>query len=374
GNGILDTTPTPETCDGGMKACPEINGIYMFGMAPCIATCDGYDENYCKMSADCEGYPDYLSGADFNLCYFKGNYVPDTAQGQCYDNSAEMGAGCPAPGADFFGQDAQYGGSGKYISMVVTDVVGDDYTGLQWHQMVPQLYSDCNSEMYCTWAQAVTYCENSMSGGYSDWRLPTDKELESIIEYSGIVPMVPEGVFTMFDAEYFWSSTENVANPTMSAWATYFAIGTSQPAPKTSQYKAICVRGTFFPTDTKTFTHEWRGGDEVYLDDQTGLMWTGDYWYSDVVPVSDWTEALAYCETGEFAGYTDWRLPSINELGTTYDRTWATPPADFPGFSSYAFWSSTSRPDAPTAAYYLTSGGSTGSQVKTLSGAVRCVR
>lgn len=222
----------------------------------------------------------------------------------------------------------------------------------------------------------MAYCGNSMAGGYTDWRLPTDEELESIIDYSGVSPMVPESAFIMFESTYFWTATENQANPTTSAWAVYFAIGTIQPAPKTSQYKAICVRGTFFPAKGggKTFSEQMRGGVKVFVDDETGLMWTGDYWYSEVTPVSDWKAALDYCENGTFGGFTDWRLPNINELRTMYDRTWPSIPSDFPGLSSYAFWSSTTRPDAPGAAYYVTIGGSVGSQIKGLSGAVRCVR
>lgn len=34
------------------------------------------------------------------------------------------------------------------------------------------------------WDDAISYCENSVLGGYTDWRLPNAKELHSIVDYS----------------------------------------------------------------------------------------------------------------------------------------------------------------------------------------------
>ena len=304
--------------------------------------------------------------------------IVDTGQTKCYDNTIEISA--PQPGQPYYSQDAQYqSNQPRYTLSGDGLTVYDNNTGLVW-QRSPGTDGDGSltksDKLTWTQAQARPATLNAAHyGGYSDWRLPSDRELESLIEYSGIVPMVPEGAFIMFDAEYFWSATENQDAPATMAWATYFAIGTTQPQQKTNQYKAICVRlGPFFPTEQKMFTAQMRGGYQVYIDSHTNLMWTGDYWYSDTVPVSDWLSALAYCEEGAFGGYTDWRLPNINELRTTYDRTWTSTPPDFPGLSSYSFWTSTSRPDMPDGAYYVTSGGTTGSMVKTLPGAVRCVR
>ena len=37
---------------------------------------------------------------------------------------------------------------------------------------------------YSNWEQALSYCENLSLGGRDDWRLPTAKELQSIVDYS----------------------------------------------------------------------------------------------------------------------------------------------------------------------------------------------
>nr|NQU93803.1 DUF1566 domain-containing protein [Bacteroidota bacterium] len=56
-------------------------------------------------------------------------------------------------------------------------------------------------------------------------------------------------------------------------------------------------------------------GDGTVTDLNTGLMW-------QQVPSSDdytWQEAVDYCESLEFAGYDDWRMPSCKELYSISD-------------------------------------------------------
>ena len=49
-------------------------------------------------------------------------------------------------------------------------------TGLMW------LQNDSGKAM--TWQQALAYAEASTVDGYSDWRLPNAKELQSIVDYT----------------------------------------------------------------------------------------------------------------------------------------------------------------------------------------------
>jgi Protein of unknown function (DUF1566) len=48
----------------------------------------------------------------------------------------------------------------------------------------------------------------------------------------------------------------------------------------------------------------------TWTDPDTGLMWTKKDNGSDV----DWNQASAYCSKLQLAGYSDWRLPTIEEL------------------------------------------------------------
>ena len=80
-------------------------------------------------------------------------------------------------------------------------------------------------------------------------------------------------------------------------------------------------------------------GDGTITDLATGLMWMQD----DSGYGMEWEDALAYCEELEFAGHTDWRLPSVKELQSIVDYGRQDPAID-PVFSAVLswYWSSSS--------------------------------
>ena len=57
-------------------------------------------------------------------------------------------------------------------------------------------------------------------------------------------------------------------------------------------------------------------GDGTVTDSQTGLMWAKSSSPGDLA----WEDAATYCKTPAIAGYkySDWRLPTIEELKTLY--------------------------------------------------------
>jgi len=57
-------------------------------------------------------------------------------------------------------------------------------------------------------------------------------------------------------------------------------------------------------------------GNSVVQDTQTGLMWTAKDNGEDI----NWHKARIYCETFKGGDYNDWRMPSISELTTLYDK------------------------------------------------------
>jgi hypothetical protein len=59
-----------------------------------------------------------------------------------------------------------------------------------------------------------------------------------------------------------------------------------------------------------------------WTDPETGLTWTKSDNGSDV----DWKQATTYCTNLRQGGYSDWRLPTIDELQGIYD-----PSVDVPG-------------------------------------------
>ncbi len=53
-----------------------------------------------------------------------------------------------------------------------------------------------------------------------------------------------------------------------------------------------------------------------WTDPSTGLMWAG----KDNGKGVSWKGAMKYCRNLRSTGYTNWRLPTLSELGAIYDR------------------------------------------------------
>ena len=82
---------------------------------------------------------------------------------------------------------------------------------------------------------------------------------------------------------------------------------------------------------------EYQVDSDVVTDTETGLMWM----QSNDLSNRYWLSALDYCHYLELHGYTDWRLPNVNELVSLVDYGRFDPAID-PVFAcpSNFFWSS----------------------------------
>ncbi len=147
--------------------------------------------------------PDEPSGASFTLV--------DTGQTICYSDSGVISA--PAIGADYYGQDPQYDGPVMRYTDNNDGTVTDQSTGLMWQQ-------DPGSKV--TFAQAVAGAASYELAGHDDWRLPTIKELYSLIDFSGVTgtsaaTSTPYIDTAYFDFSYGDESTERFID---SQWVT----------------------------------------------------------------------------------------------------------------------------------------------------------
>jgi len=128
-----------------------------------------------------------------------GNYVVvDTGQTTFYDNSSVISA--PSPGAAFYGQDAQHDGSQpSYTTSGDGLTVYDNNTELTWTQGADWTGDGVvNVNDKFTYAEALAYVDTLNGenyGGHSDWRVPTTKQLYSLIDFRGTDPP-PEGTST----------------------------------------------------------------------------------------------------------------------------------------------------------------------------------
>jgi formylglycine-generating enzyme required for sulfatase activity len=117
--------------------------------------------------------------------------------------------------------------SGRYT--ISGGTVFDTKTKLTWQQTAPAVgYA---------WAAAKTYCQTLSLGG-TGWRLPTMKELQSIVDYSSSrAPFVDPSAFPAQTGS--WSSSLVPGSPT-SAWAV--SDGTTFTIVTTALLPAQCVR------------------------------------------------------------------------------------------------------------------------------------
>jgi len=99
--------------------------------------------------------------------------------------------------------------------------ISDKGTGLVWQK------SDDGKTR--NWEQALSYCENLTAAGRDDWRLPSAKELQSIVDYSrspsATNSAAIDPIFGIMEMEsYFWSATTHLDGPKPSH-AAYVAFG-----------------------------------------------------------------------------------------------------------------------------------------------------
>jgi hypothetical protein len=111
--------------------------------------------------------------------------------------------------------------------------VADTATGLTWQKQddnVTRSHSD-----------AISYCNGLILAGNSNWRLPSIKELITIVDYRSNDPAINGDVFPNTNSAFYWSVSSR-ANSLDSAWDIDFNFGSSFSANKSDQLFVRCVR------------------------------------------------------------------------------------------------------------------------------------
>jgi hypothetical protein len=254
--------------------------------------------------------------------------IVDTHQTHCF--TADSVITC---GTSFAGQDAEYTGNAPAYQVNGDGTVTDIVTGLMWQQ---------DPGPKTNYDSAIAGVNGFNLAGYTDWRVPTIKELYSLIVFTGLDPSgessVSDSLRPFIDDSAFVFSygdtnagervidsqwvTSNVYNSTvMNGEQCFFGVNFADgrikcyPTSGRGSYFSIYVRGN--PSyGANSYVDN---GNGTVSDAATGLTWT----QSDNGTGVLWQDALAYCETLDFAGASDWRLPNIKELHslTDYSRS-----------------------------------------------------
>ena len=338
-------------CVGTTYSCND-HGTCNGDDADC--TCDvGYAGTFChQCDPNALGEYPYCFLPNSAFCITSQCFdIPPTNQDSCYDN--EVLLTCPGEagtetcgGVDFCGQDAQYpdkmrtytcyeadgevGDCSMMIPVAEDEVVTDSLTGLMWQRM----YASSRN-----WDDAVDYCDELEYGGYTDWRLPSQLELLSIVDNGTINPSTDALAFRGTPSGRFWTS---ILQPSTEGGARYvgFTYGQCSYYGKTKGCYVRCVRGGYQGSSEGTFDPFVIIGtvEQTVIHKTTGLEW-------QKTTASDlsWQQSMAYCENLDYAEHTDWRLPNVKELQSLINNETISPCSDFPEMPSVNFWSSSTN-------------------------------
>jgi hypothetical protein len=120
---------------------------------------------------------------------------------------------------------------GRYT--VTNGAVYDRVSTLTWQQTPP-------AQTY-VWSDAAAYCQAlTLAGWSSGWRLPTVKELASIVDFRAGAPSIDSAAFPATSPTAFWSATPLVGAPT-EAFVVYFDYGEIHYVLVTTLSAARCV-------------------------------------------------------------------------------------------------------------------------------------
>lgn len=302
-----------------------------------------------------------------------------TGQTACFDNDGNT---ITAPNEEeaLYGQDGNFRDGAKMSYSNHGDgIIIDNNTGLMWEE-IP------SSEGF-SWEDAKEYCKKLNLGAYSDWRLPTAKELYSISDFGRSWPYLDTTYFKLATghvdkSEQFWTSHLYVGSTAEGQENAAFGVnhvtghikaypsgkgmdknnmppqnenngnhpggngpqGTPPPGRSMSQNSQNGTmppppggQNSKRPSGNPMLKHVRAVRGSQYAvnafadnsngtvsDTASGLMWAQD----DSGEGLNWEEALIFAKNSKLAGYSDWRLPNVKELQSIVDYSFAPGASD----------------------------------------------
>ncbi|CAK0754286.1 conserved exported hypothetical protein [Gammaproteobacteria bacterium] len=246
--------------------------------------------------------------------------------------------------------------------------VTDSTTGLTWKRCAEgQTWTGTTctgSATAYTWDQANA--RTSTFAGYSDWRLPNIRELQTIVDRTVYSPAIDRTVFPNAPESNCWSASA-LAGYSNDAWSVDFGNGYAGSNSKNHSFPVRLVRGgqsfSLLGLSRPSTDYSDNGGGTV-VHTPTGLIWkrcsegqtwTGSTCSGDATTYT-WDEAVTL--TGSFAGHDDWRVPTEEELislvdytirypGPTINNTW------FPNTPASYFWSASADANVSASAWFV---------------------
>lgn len=284
-----------------------------------------------------------------SIIYANATYpVVDTDQIIYYNNVDEISA--PAPGESFYGQDAQFEGNQPDYTDNGDATITDNVTGLMWSKTCDtDGDGDIDYDDKMSYDEAIASVSDVNIGGYTDWRIPSIKDLYSLIIFSGVDPSGYQGstagLIPFIDTDYFdfaygdESAGERIIDAQMVSTTLYVStIMNNDPAMFGVNFADGRIKGYGTGSmpgqteDKQFYVYYVRGNvdygtndledneDGTISDNATELMWS----LNDSGEALNWEEALDWVQqknNENYLGYNDWRLPNVKELQSLVDYT-----------------------------------------------------
>ena len=290
---------------------------------------------------------------------------------------------CPKENEELYGQDAQYASRKGCVAHSYTEIENPEEIDISKFQAPPFIKDDVTGLTWWFTGREGSYEEMkdecSVSyGGIEDWRLPTPKELATLSDLGMLYGSKIDPVYfeELYSDTSLPSSKSYGYDLILTSLEGYFYMlqygvimrafsgGLEEPTRSSSpDGYLMCVSGEKYgEVSAETYSTVTENGQEMILDSSTNL-----FWQKDPVKKATWKEALDYCESLDYAGHSDWRLPNKNELLSLVDYSKLEEaeeePVDepelrdvteeedevgaissFPGMTPDIFWTSTPAP------------------------------
>ncbi len=244
----------------------------------------------------------------------------------------------------------------------------DTLTGLMWLKDANYAKTighdpDGTGDGRMTWEHALDFVKTINVGGYTDRRLPNINELMSLVNYGleDQSPWLRYHGFRNIEADFahpsrYWSSSHGYYKdhaytirwydayiyPERKSWVgAKFFVWLVRGNPESPPAKVWQPgQEKYYDTDESWISCEGTGqdgeiragadwpvprftdhGDGTVTDNLTGLMWTKDARITITQGLGhlSWKDAINFCNNLELGGYTDWRLPNVNEMRSLID-------------------------------------------------------
>ncbi|HOD00018.1 MAG TPA: DUF1566 domain-containing protein [Myxococcota bacterium] len=258
------------------------------------------EDGYCSggsCSSDCwkGSCPAGLGPASSCRCV-----VPSSGSRLCLSEGGFVDCEELRPGYPWSGQDAQLVSGARSFVDNGDGTVTDQVTGLEWER---DAFTPLSMEL------AIEHCFYHFDLPGDGWRLPTIRELFSLIDF-GQTTCMWDPVFgdSCSGDRMFWSSTQAYMTANV---CTLHPRGNIEACELDGLNRVRCVRGDLPPPDP--VPDRYLAFEQVVLDRATGLGWQN---VSSFQPM-EWAEGLRACQR---LG-TGWRLPTSDELVSIIDMT-----------------------------------------------------